>query len=165
MVAPSTRSPSKRTLELSLQFDGIAGVPDGHYTMIIEARTPSGDDGIGFVTSQALRVTVANGQLQPERAAWDPPAENEAGNAGAGTVSPMQLDDPDDSVDAQTAVAALAALPNLRNEGITHTAYCGTSSLCSVVFYNTICNRGTSTAWSFAVGMKGWGTPDRKSVV
>ena len=51
-----------------------------------------------------------------------------------------------------------AALPNLRIEGIRHTASVGSDGTCSVVFYCTVGNRGAAMARSFVVGMRGWGT-------
>jgi hypothetical protein len=54
---------------------------------------------------------------------------------------------------------AVAGLPNLHIEGISHVAYRGADGKYSVVFYVTVCNRGTATAWGFVAGMKGWGTP------
>jgi len=60
---------------------------------------------------------------------------------------------------ATVVAEAFTDKPNLRNEGISHSPYCGPDSMCSVVFYNTVCNRGTGTAWSFSTAMKGWGIP------
>lgn len=51
------------------------------------------------------------------------------------------------------------ALPNLRVEGIRNVAgpvqFDGT---CSVTFYCRVANRGTATARSFVLAMRGWGT-------
>src|SRR5262245_47829527 len=135
------------TLELPFEQLNAPSLADGDYAVVIEVReNPEGAETAFISTiTAAFRVDAGRIAVTSTEAAWGWQLVNGPGE--------------DSVIGTPNEADVLAALPNLRLEVITHQATCGIDGLCTVKFYNTVCNRGTATAWSFGVAMKGWGTP------
>ncbi len=132
---------------VSLVPQGIDGLPDGDYTEVLQLRLPATAGEVAVIDSASLALVIEQGEMVELAGAA---AQTSMDEAAASLSEPAT---------AATRIFAAASTPNLRNEGISHAASCGSNNYCSVVFYNTICNRGTATVWSHVTGMKGWGTP------
>ena len=96
-------------------------------------------------------VVLVCGAIGCQRVETPVAPETGAGGQGVDNASSSSL--------ATQSPTSVTALPNLRVEGIQHTASCGSDGTCSVVFYSTVYNRGTGSSRSFVLGMRGWGTP------